>query len=244
MRFTAIVRAAFNSRVFIQFLRRALKKSRSGKQVKMLKKVAILPVYLVFLSGKNAKVDRAVQQYRNTRICSIITQYFYMFNPLEKFDQGLIEGFRRKGIRYLVAQSYQAGTDEFFAPEKTPILLSHYVNSGLAFTHFQSLGDDRYKALIDLENETHRRKMAQILAPDSRYLAYSSLMGDPKGVERRANQKYRKQVRRYIMQNTSWTLEPFEKIKPHLQLVHGELFISIQRMGERIHLPLRELEKA
>ncbi len=166
-----------------------------------------------------------------------------MFNPLEKFDQQLINGFRHKGIRYLVSQTYQAGQDQLFEPGKDSILLSHYHNLELAFTHYQSLGDDPYKSLIDLEKEAHRQKIAQIVAPGSRFLVYSSLIGNARLIEKRASQKYRHQVYRYLMKHTSWTLQPFEKVEPHLQLVHGELFIWVERRGEKIHLPLQELDK-
>lgn len=166
------------------------------------------------------------------------------FNPLEKFDRRLIDAFRKSGERYLVSQTYEQGTDGFWEPGKESLLFTHYADSNQAQLHLQQLAaTDRYKALIDLEREKHRETVRNMLRPDSKYVVYSSLIGDPKRVEKRTSHKYKTLLFRFIRTYTSWKLQPHEVLEPRLKLIYGELFVSIERFGEHIQLTLKDLEK-
>lgn len=165
-----------------------------------------------------------------------------MFNPLEKFDSRLIDAFRNKGERYLVSQTYRQGLDDFWEPGKESLLLTHYAGLELAAFHVSMIREDKYKALIDLEKENHRTRIFEILRHDSKYVVYSSLIGDRKRVEKRANHTFKANIFRYIRRYTSWMIQPHEVLEPHLKLLYGEFLVSIERFGEQIQMKLTDLE--
>ena len=165
------------------------------------------------------------------------------FNPLEKFDPRLVDAFRKRGERYLVSQTYEQGNDAFWEPGKESLLFTSYADRQQAQLHLQQVSQDRYKALIDLEKETHRQTILGMLQPGSKYVVYSALIGDLKRVEKRTSHKYKTLLLRFIRTHTSWKLQPHEMIEPRLKLIYGELYLSLERFGEHIQLTLKDLEK-
>ena len=100
-----------------------------------------------------------------------------MFQPFEYMKPQLIDRLKLAGNRYFVSQSYERGRNEILAEGKEPILLSHYNDKGLAEIHFKAIRlTDKYRSIIDLDNEKHIAKIKEMLSPDSPYVVYTKLI--------------------------------------------------------------------
>ena len=166
-----------------------------------------------------------------------------MFNPFERFQPRFIEGFRKAGKRFLVSQSMKMLRDHFDDETKDYLLFSHYNDISYARIHLSALQNDKYAAIIDLENEKHRNKVLDLLAHDSPYIVYSILIGNNKMVEARLNAKYRDHIRRYVTRNTNWRLGSDKVLKPQLDLAFGELFLILKYGSQQVRFKLEDLEK-
>jgi hypothetical protein len=56
--------------------------------------------------------------------------------------------------------------------------------------------------------------------------------------------KYKDNIRRYIMKNTSWRISANEAIRPSLQVIYGELFIILKRGSQTLRVKFEDIEKA
>jgi len=166
-----------------------------------------------------------------------------MLNPFERFQRRFIDAFRKAGKSYLVSQTFEAARDPLGDTEKKYILFSHYGNLSQAQIHLSALQGDRYAAIIDLEKESHRNKILEMLKVESYYVVYSCLISSREAVEKRLNAKYEKNMRRYIEKNTNWRIGSGKTILPQLDIAFGELFIILKYGSQQIRITLAELDK-
>jgi hypothetical protein len=144
---------------------------------------------------------------------------------------------------YLVSQSYHKAFDHFEDP-KTDILLTDYDQLGLAQIHFSAVKHDRYASIIDLTNPKHKEKILQMFHAESGYRLYWAIVKSVDDVKKRMDLKYKDNIRRYIMKNTSWRISANEAIRPSLQVIYGELFIILKRGSQTLRVKFEEIEKA
>ncbi|HZG23856.1 MAG TPA: hypothetical protein VEZ17_04715 [Chitinophagaceae bacterium] len=168
-----------------------------------------------------------------------------MLQPFEKFKPGYIPRLLELNKRYIVSQTYTRGHDHFSETQKTGILFTDYANPGLAKTHLNAIKHDRFAYLLDLANETHVKKISEMLLPNSPYAVYWSIVRSPKELKRRVDLRYTDQVRRYIMANTDWHIAAAESIRPSLQVIFGELFIVLRRgRTHELRIKFEDVEKS
>ena len=166
-----------------------------------------------------------------------------MFNPHERFQPRFIKAFQNARKFYLVSQTFRRGKDLFADETKDYILLTHYDDKGSAIIHKNALTNDKYAALIDLQNETHVKKLDEMLNPSSKYIVFSSLITDPVKVERSMNSIYEAHIRTYINTKLNWRIPANYTIHPKLELIFGELFIQLGFGSQKVKLKLEDLEK-
>lgn len=168
-----------------------------------------------------------------------------MFNPLVKFDVRLIERYRQRNWRYLVAQTYERGKDLFVHGDKISIVLTHYANPIKAKGHLSMLKRDAEAQTFDLEDEADRNKLTAMLQPDSQYVAHTEFVADVAGANANLNKLLDKNIKRWIARNTNWHISREETIYPNLELSFGEFFVILKyaRQQER-RVKLEEIEKA
>ncbi|HTQ29158.1 MAG TPA: hypothetical protein VMI35_13565 [Puia sp.] len=167
-----------------------------------------------------------------------------MFNPFEKFRAAFIDGFRKAGKQYLVSQTYQRGKDPFDESTRTALLLSQYDTLSHAQIHLSAIKDDKYAAIIDLENEKHREKIKDMLMPDSPYIVFSILIPDKNEMDKRLFKKFEQKIRRYIDNKTTWRIPASDTVNSVLDIAFGELFILLKWRNNQLRLKLDDLEKA
>jgi tRNA A58 N-methylase Trm61 len=164
-----------------------------------------------------------------------------MFNPFVPFEARFIDAFRKAGKRYLVSQTYAQAVDHF--ADRNYLLFTHYDELGRAKIHLSAL-KDRFAAIIDLENERHRTKIQDMLAPESIYVIYSTLVESREKLLERLNQKYSDNIRRYISNNTSWRIGSDKTIRPAFEIVFGEFFVLLKYSNQQLRVKLQDIEKA
>jgi hypothetical protein len=165
-----------------------------------------------------------------------------MFNPFVPFHVKMIDALRQMNRRYLVAQLNQNALDGFSEEAQVPILFSDYDDLGLAQIHLKAL-TDKYRSIIDLEKPEHRKKILEMIQPDSKYRVYASVIPDAKSVEKKLNDQYTVCIRSYISKMTDWKIGGGKSFSPKLELIFGELFVTLKHAGETKRLKLAELEK-
>ncbi|MEO5563734.1 MAG: hypothetical protein ABIR18_09875 [Chitinophagaceae bacterium] len=167
-----------------------------------------------------------------------------MFNPFVPFHIKMIEELRKMRRRYFVTQTNKAELDVINDDPKIPLLICDYENLGLAKIHFNAIvTSDKFRAIIDIEKDEHRAKLKEMLGADSKYKVYSSFIQDVKTVEKRLNDKYSKNIRNYITRMTNWRIGADKTISPNLELIFGELFVTLKYGSQSVRIKLAELEK-
>lgn len=166
-----------------------------------------------------------------------------MFNPFVPFHFKMVEGFRKMKHRYLVSQTNTQAFDHFDEASRDPILFTDYADLSSAQIHFNALLNDKYRAILDLENEKHRKKIIEMTSPNSKYRTYVAFVNDIKKIEKEMNIKYTQNIRNYISKKTKWRIEAHETIHPKLELVFGELFIILKYRSQEERFRLADLEK-
>lgn len=169
-----------------------------------------------------------------------------MFNPFLPFSEKLLEKLIQSNRYYLISQTYDRGAVRS-GEYTTPLLLCTYVDKGIALTHLDALAarpqKDKYAALIDLTKEAHIAKIKAILKPHSGYVVYSNFIKDKNDTKRKADMLFRKCLERYISRETTWRINRETTLKPSLQIVFGELFVSIKYGSQQIRVRLDDIEK-
>ena len=168
-----------------------------------------------------------------------------MFQPFDFMKLQYLQRFKVAGKRYLVSQTYERGRNEILAEGKEPILMSHYDDKGLAEIHYKAIPQtDRYRFILDLENETHRKKIEEMMLPESKYVVYAKLIAyKPDAMEKVMKDKYYDNMSRYITTSTKWNLGR-NKFATNLEVIFGELFIIIKLHNEKVRVPFAEIEKS
>jgi hypothetical protein len=166
-----------------------------------------------------------------------------MFQPFELFKPEYINRLIRMNKIYLVSQTYTKAFDHF-EETQTDILLTDYDQLGLAQIHYSAVKHDKYASIIDLSKPAHTLKIREMLKAESEYRLYWAMVKSIDEVKKRMDLKYKDNIRRYIMKNTTWRIDANEGIRPSLQVIYGELFIILKRGSQSLRIRFDDIEKA
>ena len=165
------------------------------------------------------------------------------FLPFEKLTHALIHAFRKKGKRWLVSQTLHLTVTDPVLLTKTLILTTHYDDRGMASVHHKAVIDDKFASVIDLEREIHMKQLDNILASDSKYIVFSSLIRNRERVEKQATELDKEKYWRYLQQHSKAGISPSKSLRPSLQLIFGELFVVLKYGAETLRTKLSDIEK-
>lgn len=167
-----------------------------------------------------------------------------MLQPFEIFKFQYIPKLVSLKKNLLVSQSYKNGYDHFADVHKTDILLTDYEDIGLAKIHLAAIKTDKYASAIDLTKEKHLQKLIEMLAADSDYAIYWAIVKSTDDLKKRVDMKYKDHIRSWIMKNTTWRIGADETIRPQLQVIFGELFVTLKRGSQEVRIKFEEIEKS
>jgi hypothetical protein len=163
-----------------------------------------------------------------------------MLQPFEPFNSSILIRLIKLERPWLVTQTYHRSSPS--PDEKIPLLITDYNELGGARLHLNAVKKDRYAAIIDLQNDKHRKKLEDMLLPDSKYQLFFAVVHSVKGLENKINSLYRENVKRYIDRQTNWRLRGGDEVRVSVQLTFGELFLVLKHGSQTIRVRLEEIE--
>lgn len=166
-----------------------------------------------------------------------------MFNPYVKFQKAFIERWRRMDTHYFVAQTFKREDNLFKETEKKYFLLTHYKDKGKALEHFEAVArNDNEAAIIDTEVEEQRNALLQKLEPGAPFVFYSSLVGDPKQLDKTSDKLFAEKVKKWIQKHKNWHVPRDYHFKTSINSTFGELFVNISFGSLKARPRLEEVE--
>ena len=165
-----------------------------------------------------------------------------MLQPFEQFRVIFIEKLISLKKPYLVSQSYTRAMNHFADEAKTDIILTDYDNMGAARIHLNAVKHDKYAAILDLGNLAHKQKLTEMLAEESKYNIFWSVVKSVKELQQRVNANYKDNMRKYIGRHTNWRIGSDTTIYPSLEVTFGELFIILKYSGQTLRIKFEEIE--
>ncbi len=163
--------------------------------------------------------------------------------PFEIFDVSYVHRLIILNKPYLVSQTYHRIPKNKTAG-KTAILLTDYDDPGLAGIHLAAVSHDPFAAIINLNKPKHAESLRTMLAPESAYVVYWSVVKNAEAFQKNIQKKFATQMRRYLLANTEWQVSLAESINPKMQVIFGELFVTIKRGGDMLRVKFCDIEKA
>jgi hypothetical protein len=167
-----------------------------------------------------------------------------MLQPFEKFKPLYLERLIKLGKNFLVTQTYRLPASIVGTTEKIPLLISDYDNYTLAKTHWDAVKNDRYAAVIRLDKKEHKEKLLEMLSGSSQYDLHWAVISSAKELELKVNTKYKDHIRRYIDRNTTWRMNREASVRPVLQMIFGELFITLKYAGQTLRVKFEDIEQS
>ena len=82
-----------------------------------------------------------------------------------------------------------------------------------------------------------------MLANYSPYDLYWAVVNDTGKLKKTADKLYKDKIRSYILKKTTWRISADESIKTQLQVVFGEIYITIKRGTQELRIKFEEIEK-
>jgi hypothetical protein len=167
-----------------------------------------------------------------------------MLQPFEDFKPIYIRRLKELGRRYLVSQTYRRANPGESDPYNVRInlLFSDYTELGEARLHLNAVKKDRYAAIIDLQNESHLKKIREMLEGGSAYRIFFAVIRSATDLESHINKNYKAQLKKYVDKQTNWRISRDAVVKPNIQLSFGELFIILKHGSQRIRIKFEDIE--
>lgn len=165
-----------------------------------------------------------------------------MLQPFEQFRLVFIDKLIALKKRYLVSQTYTRAMDHLADETKTDLILTDYDNLGGAKIHLNAVKHDKYAGILDLESHTHKQRLTEMLAADSNYRIFWSVVKSSKDLQQRINLRYKDNMKRYIGQHTNWRISGATTIYPSIEVTFGELFITLKYSGQTLRIKFEDIE--
>ena len=167
-----------------------------------------------------------------------------MLQPFEIFIPLYIDRLLQLNKRYLVSQTYKRGFNHPDEVQKEGILLSDYDAPGGANIHLNAVKHDKYAAILDLTKPAHKKKLLEMLDPNSGYRVFWAVVKSRKDLEARIDATYTPHMRRYLAKNSTWRIDHDATIFPQVQIAFGELFITLKWRSQTLRIRFEDIENS
>lgn len=167
-----------------------------------------------------------------------------MFQPFEELKPNYIRLLEQQKKNYLVSQSYGRGFDPLADVHRIDILMTDYDDEGLAKIHYNAVKEDKYAAILKLDNPKHKDKLEEMLHEGSKYHVFWGIIKSKSEVKDRILRKFKENIRRYVNQKTNWRIGGDKEIVPDIAIDFGELFITLKYgRYQDIRVKFEEIER-
>jgi hypothetical protein len=163
-----------------------------------------------------------------------------MLQPFEPFTGSILIRLTKLERPYLVSQTYHRAHPS--PEEKIQLLLTDYNEPGGAKLHFNAVKKDKYAAIIDLQNDKHRKKLEDMLLTDSKYQLFFAVVRSTNKLEQQIRTRFTEKIKLYVKQQTNWRPRRADEVSASVQLTFGELFIVLKHFSQTIRIRLEDIE--
>lgn len=160
-----------------------------------------------------------------------------MFNPLHQFEPQFIEGFRKKGVKAFVKQTYNRGKGP--DPGTSSFVLVHFEHLLGAQQYFDVQKGDAGRELFKIDDAADLDKIKTLLNT-----AKVFTMLKIKDAEIKARKMLDKRVRAFIEYKLNWHPGREDDVRFTLDVQFGEVYAKLKFRSKEIKVKLEEIEKA
>jgi hypothetical protein len=163
-----------------------------------------------------------------------------MFNPYALYEAKYLEGFKTKGVKAFVKQTYDRGRNLLEQNPGPAFLLTHYNEIKMAINHMDAISNDPERRLFMFDNFSDLLELQRIGRPGAEELVYMSLKTP--GAEQKAKKILDKKLRAYISFKLNWLVPASETVQFSLEFIFGEIY-AVLRHGHHSHkVKMEEIE--
>jgi hypothetical protein len=148
------------------------------------------------------------------------------------------------GKRYLVVQSYARAFNPLSQDKRQGLVVTDYDSIGQAKIHLNAIKTDQYAAILYLDNETHSRKINELISPGSDFQVFWGVVFKADELQKKLTLGYKEHIKRYISTNTNWKISRDIGVQPKFKIIYAELFIILKYGNETLQIKFLEIEKA
>ncbi len=163
-----------------------------------------------------------------------------MINPFTPMTPVFLSAYLQRKTIYLVIQNFTLENHLFKKEGKNYVLVTHYGDKGKALEHYDKIKEDTFSNFIDLGNEQQKTQFAEMLNSTSNYVMYSSL-ADLNAARQAVDKQLKYNIHKYL-NDKNWYIKKNDTYVPDLELQFGVLHVILRYSGQRITVPLSELE--
>ncbi len=127
---------------------------------------------------------------------------------------------------------------------KVPLLLTEYDDLGLAKIHLNALKADKLAAIINLGLDIHKEKLEEMTGDGSKYFLYWNMVRDSEAIKKNLDKNYSLYIKRYIDKNTNWRISRDSTIISNLEVVFGQLFVTLKHGSQQIKVKFEDIERS
>ena len=167
-----------------------------------------------------------------------------MLQPFEPFKAIYIPKLLEMEKYFLVSQTYTRNKDHFGTEAKTSLLLTDYADENMAKTHLKALHNEPYAAILHLKHPPHKAKLLELLDETSRFEVFWAVVKSVKELEEKINAVYKPRMKNFIDKNTHWRVSRETILRPSVELVFGELYITLKYGSQTIRVKFEDIESA
>ncbi|HSC36531.1 MAG TPA: hypothetical protein VLD19_01620, partial [Chitinophagaceae bacterium] len=164
--------------------------------------------------------------------------------PFERFRPVFIPKLVELEKFYLVSQTYTRYKDNSEAPPKRSLLLTDYADEVMAKTHLQALRNDKYAAILNLQRPAHKSKLLELLGEQSAFHVFWAVVKNTRELEEKINAVFKPNMKNFIDRNTNWRISRDTTLRPAIELIFGELYITLTHEKQAIRVKFEDIETA
>lgn len=163
-----------------------------------------------------------------------------MFNPFSVFEPRFLAGFKQKGVKAFVQQTYDRGKNLLETNPGAAFLLIHFNDAQKAREHYDAIKSDANRKLYLTDNENDWKELSRLINQPAGQRFYTILTVPD--VNNKARKALDKKIRAYVDFKTNWRPASQEQVGFSLDVIFGEIYARLKYGPREVKLKLDELE--
>jgi hypothetical protein len=163
-----------------------------------------------------------------------------VFNPCLRYEKKYLSGFRQKGVKCFVMQTYERGRDSADEQLRPSYLLWHYEDEELARNHLDAVRHDPGACILMLDDKEDLEELIRLGEKDGPEKVYMALK--PGNAEMQLRRLMDKQFRSYIDNKLKWRIPSFNTVAVKLVFIFGHIYVELRHGSKHHKVKLEEIE--